>query len=98
MDYGCLTFKLRAGREEEYKRRHAEVWTELEEAIKYEGFKKDSVFLAGRQVVVYLEHPDDVSRGLERIAETDVSKRWSEYFSDLMLDEPVEAELVWSLT
>ena len=97
MDYGCLTFKLRAGREEEYKRRHAEVWAELEEALRNEGFKKDAVFIAGRQVVVYLEHPDNVSRGLERIAEMDVSKRWSEYFSDLMLEEPVEAELVWRL-
>lgn len=98
MDYGCLTFKLRAGREEEYKRRHAEVWTELEEALRNEGFKKDVVFIAGSQVVVYLEHPDDVSRGLERIAEMDVSRRWSEYFSDLMFEEPVEAELVWYLS
>jgi L-rhamnose mutarotase len=98
MDYGCLTFKLRAGREEEYKRRHAEVWTELEEALRNEGFKKDVVFIAGSQVVVYLEHPDNVSRGLERIAEMDVNRRWSEYFSDLMFEEPVEAELVWYLS
>ena len=98
MDYGCLTFKLRPGSEEEYKKRHAEVWTELEQAIKNEGFEKDAVFVAGNQVVVYLEHPDDVSRGLARISDMDISKRWSEYFSDLMLEEPVEAELVWSLT
>ena len=25
MDYGCLTFRLRAGREEEYKRREVEI-------------------------------------------------------------------------
>ena len=94
----CLTFRLVSGREDEYRRRHATVWPELEEAIRAEGFVGSVVYVAADTVVVLVEHPSDVDGALERLGATDVNARWSEYFADVMATEPVQAEEVWRLS
>ena len=94
----CLTFRLVSGREDEYRRRHATVWPELEDAIRAEGFASSVVYVAADTVVVLVEHPSDVEGALERLGTTDVNARWSEYFADVMATEPVQAEEVWRLS
>ena len=55
----CLTFRLVSGREDEYRRRHIEVWPELEEAIKAEGIVSSAVYVSwATPSVVLVEHPD----------------------------------------
>ena len=94
----CLTFRLVSGREDEYRRRHVEVWPELEEAIKAEGITSSVVYVAGNSVVVLVEHPTDIEGALERLGATDVNARWSEYFADVMATEPQQADEVWRLS
>jgi len=93
----CLTFRLVSGREDEYRRRHVEVWPELEEAIKAVGIVSSVVYVAGDTVVVLVEHPSDIEGALERLGATEVNARWSEYFADVMATEPEQAEEVWRL-
>ena len=94
----CLTFRLVSGREDEYRRRHVEVWPELEEAIKAVGIVSSVVYVAGDRVVVLVEHPSDIEGALERLGATDVNARWSEYFADVMATQPEQADEVWRLS
>ena len=93
----CLTFRLVSGREDEYRRRHVEVWPELEEAIRAAGIVNSAVYAAGDTVVVLVEHPNDIEGALERLGATEVNARWSEYFADVMATEPEQADEVWRL-
>lgn len=93
----CLTFRLVSGREDEYRRRHVEVWPELEEAIKAVGIVSSVVYVAGDTVVVLVEHPSDIEGALERLGATEVNARWSEYFADVMATQPAQADEVWRL-
>lgn len=94
----CLTFRLVSGREDEYRRRHVEVWPELEEAIRAVGIVSSVVYVAGDAVVVLVEHPSDIEGALERLGATEVNARWSEYFADVMATQPEQAEEVWRLS
>lgn len=94
----CLTFRLVSGREDEYRRRHVEVWPELEEAIKAEGIVSSVVYVATDTVVVLVEHPSDIDGALERLGATEVNARWSEYFADVMATQPEQADEVWRLS
>ena len=94
----CLTFRLVSGREDEYRRRHVDVWPELEEAIKAEGITSSVVYVAGSSVVVLVEHPTDIDGALERLGATEVNARWSEYFADVMATEPEQADEAWRLS
>lgn len=93
----CLTFRLVSGREDEYRRRHVEVWPELEEAIRAAGIVSSVVYVAGDTVVVLVEHPSDIEGALGRLGATEVNARWSEYFADVMATEPEQADEVWRL-
>ena len=94
----CLTFRLVSGREDEYRRRHATVWPELEEAIKAEGIASSVVYVAGDTVVVLVEHQTDIQGALQRLGATEVNARWSEYFADVMATQPEPADEVWRLS
>ena len=93
----CLTFRLVSGREDEYRRRHVEVWPELEEAIRAEGIVNSVVYAAGDTVVVLVEHPTDIEGALERLGATEVNARWSEHFADVTATKPEQADEVWRL-
>ena len=44
MERLCFTFEIRPGTEDEYKKRHDEIWPELVDAIKEAGFANYSLF------------------------------------------------------
>lgn len=103
MERACFTFEIRPGTEDEYKRRHDEIWPELVEVIKSSGAKNYTLFRRGLQVIAYLECEPDVQTVFGKIGATDVNARWSEYFEDIIValtDESGDlfwAEEVWHL-
>lgn len=80
MERICFTFEIRPGMEDEYKRRHDEIWPELVEAIKNAGLSNYSLFRRGTQIVAYAECEPDAATAFARIGETDANVRWSEWF------------------
>lgn len=82
----CFTFDLYEGAEEEYKKRHDEIWPELVEAIKSSGFENYSLFRRGTQVVAYAEVHPDLPAALAKLGEFDVNARWAEWFKDLIVN------------
>ena len=103
MERFCFTFEIRPGAEDEYKRRHDEIWPELVEVIQGSGVSNYSLFRRGTTVIAYCECEPDVATAFAKIGASDVNARWSEYFEDLILaltDEHGElftAQEVWHL-
>jgi L-rhamnose mutarotase len=99
----CFTFQLRPGREDEYRRRHDEIWPELVEAIREAGFRNYSLFRRGTQVIAYAECYPDVATAFAKVEATEVDRRWSEWFEDVIVElvdddgNLFRAEEVWHL-
>src|SRR5712691_8836433 len=86
MERICFTFEIRPGAEEEYKRRHDEIWPELVEAIRAAGIRNYSLFRRGTRVIAYAECHPDVATAFGKVGATDVNGRWSEWFEDVIVE------------
>jgi L-rhamnose mutarotase len=99
----CFTFELQPGMEDEYKRRHDEIWPELVDAIKDAGISNYTLFRRDRQVIAYAECEPDVATAFSKVGATDVNARWAAWFEDVIVrltDESgnlFRAEEVWHL-
>jgi L-rhamnose mutarotase len=98
-----MTFELRPGTEDEYKRRHDEIWPELVAAIKDSGLANFTLFRRGTQVIGYVECEPDVATAFGKLGPTEVNQRWSAWFEDIIVSLTDEqgrlrsAEEVWHL-
>jgi len=70
-----FTMRLLPGREAEYRRRHAEVWPEMLDALKAAGAHDYSIFIRGDDLFAYLE-VEDFARFREEMAAGEVNDRW----------------------
>lgn len=72
----CFLLKVRAGRIEEYRRRHREVWPEMLDALRATGWHNYSLFLRPDGLLVgYLETPD-FEQARARMQDHPVNARW----------------------
>lgn len=78
-----FTMRLLPGQEAEYRRRHADVWPEMLDALKAAGVRDYSIFLHGIDLFAYLE-VDDFDRFREQMAATEVNDRWQAEMAELI--------------
>ena len=103
MERLCFTFEIRPGTEDEYKKRHDEIWPELVDAIKDAGLENYSLFRRGTTIIAYVECHPDAATAFAKIGPTDVNARWSKWFEDVILSLTDEdgnlftAQEVWHL-
>ncbi len=72
----CFLLKVRAGKLEEYRRRHMEVWPEMLAALRATGWHNYSLFLRPDGLLVgYLETPD-FEQARARMQDHPVNARW----------------------
>lgn len=81
---------LKPGFEEEYKRRHAEIWPELLDALHKAGAHNYSIFRHGEQLFAYLETPD-FEQMVKYLAEDPTNARW-QIFMQSMMDTEVDPQ------
>jgi L-rhamnose mutarotase len=79
---------IAVGTEEEFDRRHREIWPEMTEAMKESGFGNYTLFRRGDTVVGYAECEPDVESAGRRMAETPVAARWGESMAGIVVVEP----------
>ena len=81
-----IAFKMQLlkGFEEEYKKRHDEIWTELQELLKENGISEYSIFLdeTTNSLFGILKAADP--KTLDKLPEFDIMKRWWKYMADIM--------------
>jgi L-rhamnose mutarotase len=75
--------ELRPGYEEEYVRRHQEIWPEMVEALRSAGIRNYSIFRHGLTLFGYFE-TDDIEKTQEYLANSETNQRWSEWMDPIM--------------
>jgi L-rhamnose mutarotase len=84
MERICFSFEIYPGTEDEYKKRHDEIWPELAQAITDAGQSNYTLFRRGTTVIGYVECEPDAETALAKIAATEVNARWAEWFKDVI--------------
>ena len=88
---------LTSGSQSEYERRHRDVWPELESILKQNGVHNYSIFLDRSTDRLFAYAEIESEEQWQRIAATEVCRRWWAHMTDLMLtnndDSPVTVEL-----
>jgi L-rhamnose mutarotase len=81
-----IAFKMAVnkGMEDEYEKRHNPIWKELEDTLKEHGVITYSIFLdqTTNELFAYAEIKS--KEKWDKIAQTDICKKWWEYMSPLM--------------
>ena len=83
--------KLFPGMEEEYERRHNELWPEMKEMIKEYGGKNYSIFLDPETLVLYGYIEVESEKRWAESADTEICRRWWHYMADIMETNPDES-------
>jgi L-rhamnose mutarotase len=84
----AFKMQLHRGFEEEYKRRHDDLWPELKQLLKQNGIRDYSIYLDEETNTLFgvmeVENPEL----LEKKAENPVMKKWWAYMKDIMDANP----------
>ena len=75
--------EVRPGYEEEYVRRHDEIWPEMVEALREAGISNYSILRHGLTLFGYFES-DDIERTQSYLAGSETNRRWSEWMVPIM--------------
>ena len=83
-----FTMKLFAGKEEEYRKRHDEIWPELVELLKQQGITNYSIFLDRNTNLLFGVLEMDDPYLLDKLPSQPVMQKWWSYMSDIMESNP----------
>lgn len=75
--------EVRPGYEEEYKKRHDEIWPEMLDALTKAGIRNYNIFRHGLTLFGYFE-TDDLKRTQAILAKSDVNAKWGEWMGPIM--------------
>lgn len=98
MERVAFIMKLFPGFQAEYKRRHEQLWPELQLLLKGHGISEYSIFMdsASNQLFAYLTIPDAAT--LADLREEPIMKKWWTYMKDIMETNEDDSPLSISLT
>jgi L-rhamnose mutarotase len=75
--------RVKAGREQEYRRRHEAVWPEMLRALKDAGCSNYSIYMKGQDLFAYIEVADFERFKRQMSANAD-AQRWEEQMAPIM--------------
>lgn len=84
MERVAFKMKLFNGAEEEYKKRHDEIWPELKELLKVTGIHEYSIFLDESTNNLFGVLKIENGQALDTLPANAVMQRWWAYMRDLM--------------
>ncbi len=83
--------RLVPGKEQEYRKRHDEIWPEMTENLNNQGIRNYSIFIRDLEVIGYYECPS-IAHMQKVKAENDVARRWAEAMAGIIEIESVSPE------
>jgi len=86
----AFQLRIREGMIEAYEEAHRDVWPELLSELRHFGITEYSIFRRGQQLFLYM-HVPDFQQVLERMAASEVNRRWQQAMAPLF--EPVPDKL-----
>lgn len=90
--------QLHKGFEAEYKKRHDELWPELQQLLKDTGISEYSIFLDETTNALFGFLKIDDSLQLDRLPSHPVMKMWWDYMKDIMESNPDNSPVSIPLT
>jgi L-rhamnose mutarotase len=83
----AFTLKLKPGFAEEYRRRHDEIWPELEQELAAAGILEYAIFLdeSTHTLFAYQQLADDETT--DKLPSSPVVRRWWDYMADIMVTD-----------
>ncbi|CTQ63249.1 MAG: L-rhamnose mutarotase [Roseibium album] len=103
MSQHAWILELRPGYEDEYQKRHDEVWPEVVSETRAAGIRNYSIFRHGLTLVGYFE-TDDLERSIRMLNDGEANRRWDEYMAPIMKVEvdpstnfPFLLPLIWRM-
>ena len=82
----AFVMHVKEGEEEEYRRRHRDVWPAVLADLERAGVHSMSIFMADRQLLLYME-TENYAEAVRILAESPESVRWEEYMAPIMEDQ-----------
>lgn len=82
----AFLMRIAPGSEDEYERRHQQVWPEMLAELKAAGCHNYSIFRDGLHLFGYLE-VDDLDHYRSYLAGSAVAGRWESHMSDILIRE-----------
>ena len=83
MSHYAWVLEVRPGEEEDYKKRHDEIWPDMVEMLSEAGLRNYNIFRHGLTLFGYFE-TDDLKKSIDHIAKSEVNKKWGEYMAPIM--------------
>jgi L-rhamnose mutarotase len=84
----AFKMKLHRGFEEEYRKRHDELWPELEQLLKETGISEYSIFLDSETNSLFGILKAEDPSALDSLPAKPVMQRWWAYMKDIMESNP----------
>jgi L-rhamnose mutarotase len=78
----CFVLQVKPERLEEYKKRHRQVWPEMQTALRETGWGNYSLFLRNDGLLVGYLETEDFERARAGMARRDVNERWQREMGD----------------
>lgn len=82
----AFKMKLKPGYKEEYKKRHDEIWPELEEVLSEAGIHNYSIFLDEETLTLFAYQ--ELEEDHEDVSSNPVVQKWWAYMKDIMETNP----------
>ncbi len=84
----AFVMQLHAGQQEEYKRRHDDIWPDLSALLRSHGVHNYSIFLhpETHQLFAYAEVESEAR--WQAIAQSPICQKWWRYMADIMVTNP----------
>src|SRR3954452_24370248 len=80
----AFKMKLFKGKEDQYKKRHNEIWTELKDLLKQTGIRDYSIFLDEETNDLFAYLTIDDAKKLDALPDEPIMKKWWNYMKDIM--------------
>ena len=87
MEKYAWTGKIVPGAQEEYKKRHDEIWPEMKEVLEKAGIVNYSIWMTGETLFGYYECEYGVEYAGKMQAESEIVKKWDAYMKDILIME-----------
>lgn len=84
----AFKMKLNAGCEEEYRRRHDEIWPELSDLLRESGISDYSIFLDSETNALFGVLRTEEPRKMDELPHNPVMQKWWAYMADIMEANP----------
>ncbi|MFW6303193.1 MAG: L-rhamnose mutarotase [Candidatus Sumerlaeota bacterium] len=84
----AFKMKLKPGYEEEYKKRHDEVWPGIIEELKQAGVSDYSIFLDEETLILFAVQKLTDDNTADELPEKEAVKKWWTYMKDIMETNP----------